>query len=206
MPVFSYIEQALGQLFYFSRGYDGKLFTKTGAFSDLPESNIEVTSPNYGQSGSNMSFEHSIPGGSRFPSLKWNCRVSSVKEYLLIVQDPDAPIPIAPVHGIYWAIPAECDQLGPEDIDRLASKTNRGPTPRLKLGRNFRGTVYDGPGPPLGHGAHRYFYQIVALDESLDPARMSEIPTYKELAEVINGKVIGWGHWIGVYEKKASAK
>ena len=72
----------------------------------------------------------------------------------------------------------------------------------FRLGKNIRGTVYSGPRPVMGHGAHRYYYQLIALKEPVDVENMSAMATKKELSEEIVGKVAGWGVWIGIFERK----
>ena len=48
------------------------------------------------------------------------------------------------------------------------------------------------------------FWQIVALSEPLDKEFVQSKPTKDQVAEAINGKVLGWGLWIGVCERKWS--
>lgn len=62
--------------------------------------------------------------------------------------------------------------------------------------------VNGGPKRPLGHGVHRYFYTLVALDEPLDTTKLSPVATKKEIGEEIKAKMVGWGLWIALYERK----
>ena len=43
----------------------------------------------------------------------------------------------------------------------------------------------------MGHGAHRYFYQLIALNAPVDIGKLSPMATKKELADEIVGKVAG---------------
>ena len=72
----------------------------------------------------------------------------------------------------------------------------------FRYGKNLRGTVYSGPKPLRGHGEHRYFYFVVALKEGLDEGKMGKVPAKEELVAQCEGKVLGWGEWIGVAERK----
>lgn len=54
----------------------------------------------------------------------------------------------------------------------------------------------------MGHGPHRYFYQLVALKEAVDVEKLGGKVTKDGLGAAIVGKVAGWGQWIGVYERK----
>lgn len=198
-----YIEYGLGTLLYRFRGFDKKLFSKNAAFRSHPDPTIIITSPDCGVSGSTLTHEYSMSGTSRFPRLEWTCDLPDVKEWMLIGEDPDAPIPISPTHFLCWRIPASSLQFGPDDIAALSNPvTGENEADTARLGRNINGSVYVGPGPPLGHGPHRYFFELVGLSERLDPAKMSAIPTRTELAGAIDGKVLAWGQWIGVYEKQ----
>ena len=130
-----------------------------------------------------------------------------VAEYLLIVEDPDAPLPSPVVHGIYYNIPGNKMSLVPADLDLanverpLVSGGNllRG---GFKYGANRMKSIWGGPRPVLEHGPHRYFFQVVALNSSLDAAKLGPVPTKAEIEKEIVGKVIGWGIWIGSFERR----
>lgn len=53
----------------------------------------------------------------------------------------------------------------------------------------------------MGHGPHRYFHQLVALNEAVDVENLGAKVTKDRLAVAV-GIVVGWGHWIGVCERK----
>ena len=67
--------------------------------------------------------------------------------------------------------------------------------------KNIQGAHYGGPKPVIGHGVHRYFYQLVALREPVDTGKMAKV-TKDGLGRAIVGNVLGWGQWIGTYERK----
>lgn len=48
------------------------------------------------------------------------------------------------------------------------------------------------------------FYQIVALSEPLpkDLLTSKPQPSREQVAEKIQGKVLGWGLWVGSYERR----
>ena len=135
--------------------------------------------------------------------MKWTLPSPEVKQYLLIVEDPDAPFKEPGTHGLYYAIPATVTGISNADfevVDAEAVQTKlKGP---LKLGKNRRGTVYTGARPLLGHGPHRYFFELIALKEEVNEKGLSAVPTKEELAKAINGKVVGWGLWVGIYENE----
>ncbi len=185
------------------KGHDEKLFTKGPAFASFPEPTFEVDSPDCGPSNSIMKLEYSQLSEDRFPVLKWSTPSQDVKEYVLVVEDADVPLPFTPTHGLYYSIPAATTRITNSDVRAVdpagKEKVLKG---GFKLGKNLRTTYYDGPRPVLGHGPHRYFYQLVALKEPVDFEKLSATATKKELAEEIVGKVAGWGVWIGIFERK----
>jgi phosphatidylethanolamine-binding protein (PEBP) family uncharacterized protein len=92
-------------------------------------------------------------------------------------------------------------------------------------GKSRTGIVYIPPRPLMNHGPHRCkwnathpnsaavkaadrlppdFFQVVALSEPLDKALLKKQASRDEIAEAIRGKVLGWGMWTGVAERKWS--
>ena len=203
MTIFNSIEYAIGRLLINQKGRDKGLFFNGPAFTSTPEPTFTVTSPNCGPSNSHMDEEYSGYGKDQFPELSWEKPSPNVAEYVLIIEDPDAPLPMPITHGLFYAIPGDKILITHVDLDVLKVK---GKEKHLKggfrLGKNILSSVYGGPKPPLGHGVHRYFYTLVALKELLDTSKMSPVATKKEIAEAIQGKIIGWGQWIGLFERK----
>ncbi|KAJ5754004.1 uncharacterized protein N7511_008157 [Penicillium nucicola] len=196
----SYIEYTLSWLFANAKGRDAKLFSKSPAFSQFPKPTLNLECQEVGSSGSNLDVEHSADGVGRFPTLNWPTASPEIKQYLLINEDPDAPLPNPIIHGIYYGIPASVTTISAEDIEPTTEDgVLKG---GFRYGKNRRGNVYIPPRPLLGHGPHRYFFTLVALTEPVDPARLSAYPTVDEMAREIDGKVAAWGEWVGVYERK----
>ncbi|KAL2020562.1 hypothetical protein VTK56DRAFT_8150 [Thermocarpiscus australiensis] len=200
-----FFEYILGRLLYRFRGYDRLCLFNSPAFLSLPKPSIRVTSPDCGESGARLSDKYAKFGGGRFPTLEWEppSKELKVKEYLLVSEDPDAPFGKPNVHSIFLFIPPTVNTIGPADLEVVKEdagvKTIRA---GYRVGKNRRNTVYIPPRPPLGHGPHRYFFQLVALSEKLDPDKISPVPTKEEVQEAVKGKVAAWGMWEGVYEHR----
>ncbi|KAJ5108395.1 hypothetical protein N7456_005070 [Penicillium angulare] len=195
-----YIEYGLSRLFINAKGRDARLFKTGTAFSKFPEPTITLECPEVGPSGSNLHKDHSADGAGIFPTLSWPAADSEVKQYLLVSEDPDAPLPSPIIHGIYYGIPATTTGVSGDDFAEGAEPmTLKG---GFKYGKNRRGNIYIPCKPLLGHGAHRYFFTLVALREPIDTTKLSEVATIEEVAKAIEGKVVGWGEWVGVYERK----
>lgn len=196
----NYIEYGLSCIFASAKGRDAKLFTKSPAFAQHPTATIALSCLEAGLSGSQMHKELSAEGAGRFPTLQWPEASAETKQYLLISEDPDAPLPNPIIHGIYYGIPSSATGVSNVDFEETEEPhTLKG---GFKYGKNRRGNVYIPPRPLLGHGPHRYFFTLIALNEAIDASKLSELPTADEMAVAIDGKVLGWGEWIGVYERK----
>lgn len=215
MGFLRYLEYFLARLLFNNKGRDAKIFTRSPLFANVPK-NIIVTSPTLGSSPAQLSTEHSQYGVSKFPELSWSIDMNTsivsadgVKEWFLIIEDPDAPLPLVPNHGMYYAIPATKTTVSSTDFELDSAKTDSAEPPAAKwlaggfrLGKNLRGTIYSGPRPPVGHGEHRYFFQVVGLKDKLDVNKMKPVATRDEILKAVEGKLVGWGEWIGKYEEK----
>lgn len=132
------------------------------------------------------------------PPLTWENLPDGTASLVLIVDDPDAPDPVAPRmvwdHWILYNLPPE-GRL-PEGIDsaQLPAGTGEGIN---SWGR----TGYGGPCPPIGR--HRYFHRLYALDTRL-PAELGT-PTKDTLLLAMEDHILGRTELVGVYEK-ASVK
>ncbi|KAK8215906.1 phosphatidylethanolamine-binding protein [Phyllosticta capitalensis] len=204
MGALDYIEYGLSYLLFRYRGHDLQLFTKSPAFKNFPDPTITINCPESGPSGATMNIDHTQLGKGAFPHLTWTKPSSlDVKDYLLVVEDADAPVNRPICHALFYSIPAHRTEIEAEDIE-LVDQEAEGK--RLKGGfgwvPNVRGKHYGGPRPLLGHGPHRYFYQLVALKEALAVDELGPKPTKEAVAEAINGKIAGWGAWVGVFERK----
>lgn len=197
------LEYSLGRLLYRRRGYDEQLFYKSAAFLKHPNPTLSLSSPDCGETGAVLTTEYSKFGSGRIPQLTWSSDevAPSVKEFLILCEDPDAPMGHPNVHGIYCFIPPTVISFGPKDLDLIeevdgVKKIASG----YRVGKNRRNVVYIAPRPPLGHGPHRYLFELVALNEKLDPNQISKVPDKAEIEKAIVGKVAGWGLWEATYE------
>jgi Raf kinase inhibitor-like YbhB/YbcL family protein len=107
-----------------------------------------------------------------------------------MMDDPDAPGGTW-THWLLWNIPVTFHSLG-EHAD---------PVPPIRSGANdFQRTGYGGPCPPKGHGAHRYFFRLFALDqETLD---LKPGANRKQFDRAVRAHLIEEAVWMGRYERK----
>ncbi|RYP79752.1 hypothetical protein DL770_006541 [Monosporascus sp. CRB-9-2] len=198
------LEVMLSWLLAKSKGHDAKSFYTRPAFAEHAEQTVAVASPECGPSGAALRpEEHTHDGAGRFPALQWKAPpalADRVREWLLVCEDPDAPLPTPIAHGIYSGIPALKTRVEAADfvIDDANQALLKG---GFHYGKTRTGAVYIPPRPLLNHGPHRYFFMVVALGEPLDPRLLRSTPTRDQIADAIVGKVLGWGMWVGVAER-----
>ncbi|KAF8862226.1 PEBP-like protein [Acephala macrosclerotiorum] len=199
-----YLERTVSYFTKNVRGHDAKLFFRGPAFKSFPEPTITVTSPDCGPSSSLLDVDHTQDGKDHIPSLTWSLPASipaeRVREYLILVEDADGPIGVPIMHGGFYHIPPTKTSLGPEDLVKAEGEKRHVVKGGFKYAKNLRGSVYGGPRPLKGHGEHRYFYEIIALSETVgvEEKGFSAWPKKDELVKGVEGKVLGWGQWIGV--------
>ena len=104
--------------------------------------------------------KYTCKGQDISPSLKWEGAPAGTKGFVIICDDPDAPVGIWD-HWLLFNIPASETELN-ENIPDLPELTNG-----IRQGKNSWGrSDYGGPCPPSG--THRYFFKLYALDTMLD--------------------------------------
>ena len=134
-------------------------------------------------------------GADVSPPLHWSGAPESTQSFALIIEDPDAPDPAAPlrtwVHWVVYDIPAEARGL-PENA------AVKGLPGGAKQGLNdWKRSGYGGPCPPIGR--HRYFHRLYALDSALP--KLSH-PTKAALLAVVKGHKLAETELVGTYQKK----
>jgi Raf kinase inhibitor-like YbhB/YbcL family protein len=145
---------------------------------------LSVASESF-QNGDRMPERFALQGENVSPALTWSGVPASTRSIAVICEDPDAPSGTF-VHWVGWGIEPEAGSLAEG-------------RPAPKEGRNdFGNTGYDGPSPPPGHGPHRYFIRVYALDAEpeLEPGASKE-----ELETAIESHVLASGELMGTYER-----
>ena len=124
------------------------------------------------------------------PSLEWMGEPPKTRSYALIVDDPDAPGGVW-THWLLYDIPPKTHTL---------AQGCRAEGVGLDGSNDFGKLGYGGPCPPRGHGPHRYFFKLYAL----------EIPTLGlpagveagELARALKGHILAQAHYMGRFERR----
>ncbi|KAI1429271.1 PEBP-like protein [Xylaria sp. FL1777] len=198
------LEVTLSWLFANAKGRDAKSFFTRPALASFKEQSVTVTSRDCGASGSKLTVDYTQDGSGKFPALEWSASpgiADQVKEWLLVSEDPDAPLPTPIIHGIYTAIPASKTSVEADDftvVDQAKALMKGG----FHYGRSRNGMPYIAPRPLMNHGPHRYFFMVIALDEKLKPELLTAATTREQIAVAIEGRVLGWGMWTCTAERR----
>ena len=141
--------------------------------------------------GSAIPALYTCQGKDISPPLAWSGAPNGTKSYVLICDDPDAPI-VTWVHWVYYNIPPYVTSL-PEAFTKNEKPASGG----IHGKSSFGDFGYGGPCPPWG--THRYFFRLYALDTMLNLASGAK---KKEVLKAMEGHVLGTAELMGTYKKK----
>jgi Raf kinase inhibitor-like YbhB/YbcL family protein len=145
---------------------------------------LELTSPAF-DDGEPIPEKHTADGEGSSPALRWSSLPEGTRTLALIVHDPDAPSGDF-VHWVAWNIDPESGGL--DEGVRAPGQGTHG----------FGGPGWAGPAPPQGHGPHRYFFHLYALDTDLD---LEDGAAREQLEDAIDGHVLAEAQLMGTYER-----
>lgn len=138
--------------------------------------------------------EYTGEGSDLSPSLSWSGVPNSAKSYALICDDPDAPHGVF-THWLAWDIPITLSSLP------AGGKQGVPLGHGIKQGKQSFGNVgYQGPMPPKGHGRHRYYFTLYALD--IISLGLPDGATREQLEKIMQAHVLAKAQWMGTYERK----
>jgi len=140
---------------------------------------------------------HTGEGVDVSPALEWTGAPEGTKSFALTCLDPDAP-PGTWVHWVLYDLPG--DQTGLEEgiskTDTLDSGAKQGVCWGVDT---FDREGYYGPLPPPGHGWHRYYFTIYALD--VDSLGLDPGAELREVEASLEGHLLGKAKVMGRYKR-----
>ena len=153
---------------------------------------MELTSTAFPAQGE-IPVRHTCEGENLAPPLQWSGVPAGTQSLVLIVDDPDAPDPAAPLRTwVHWVLvdlpPTACGL--PEGGRPLPAGAREGLN-------DWRRPGYGGPCPPVGR--HRYFFKLYALDRALPGLPR---PTKAAVEQAMRSHVLAQAELVGTYIKR----
>lgn len=180
-------------LFVAGSGVEGK-----GGSSDPQEEKvamaIKVKSSAF-EEGQPIPVRHTGDGADVSPPLTWEGVPAGARSLALIMDDPDAPRPEPWVHWVLWGLPGDRTGL-PEGVAR--AERVEALAGALQGKNSWGGAGYQGPAPPKGHGVHRYFFRLYALDAA---PKLPPGATKEQVLGAIRGHTLAEGVLMGTYKR-----
>jgi hypothetical protein len=137
-----------------------------------------------------------VPGGEDVsPRLRWSGAPEGTKSYAVTCYDPDAPTGSGFWHWAVANIPAEVTEL-PTGAGAPGAEL---PAGALALANDAGTKGYVGAGPPPGHGEHRYYFTVHAVD--VDRLELPDGATPAFLGFNLFSHTLGRATLVGVYER-----
>ncbi|EFA78602.1 hypothetical protein PPL_08057 [Heterostelium album PN500] len=186
------MESFLGWLFYNYRGRDSGLIINIPEVARIPAT-ISLTSIDF-KDNEHMPLTSSpaAPEGKNMsPQIQWENIPEEAKELVLILEDPDAPLPKPICHFVIKGIDpktTKCINAG----EMVASNPSITFAPAA-----FGRLGYHGPRPIKAHGSHRYIFQMYALSDQLPQPKNKD-----ELVKQMIPLIISRGVLTGTFERK----
>jgi hypothetical protein len=141
-----------------------------------------ITSPAFVQ-GATVPAQFTCDGNDSPPPIELSDPPSETRSFAVIMDDPDAPRGTF-THWLAYDLPASKTEL-PGDA---------GKTLRNSFGREG----YGGPCPPPGHGPHRYFFTVYAVDV---PSLPVSGETRQDLEKALETHTLARAQLMGQYER-----
>jgi Raf kinase inhibitor-like YbhB/YbcL family protein len=133
--------------------------------------------------GERVPVELTCDGADRAPEIAVSDPPKGTRSFALIMDDPDAPRGTF-THWLAYDIP----------VDDGVLRAAKGKTLKNDFGR----TGYGGPCPPRGHGAHRYFFTVYAVDV---PRLEVSGATRDDLQDALSTHTLATARFMGRYDR-----
>ncbi len=153
--------------------------------------NFVIKSPDF-KEGETIPKRFTCEGTDISPQLAWEGVPEGTKSLVLTVEDPDAPMGTF-IHWVVYDLPANVNGLA------RGAGSEESPAGAKQGMTGFGHARYGGPCPPKGHGRHRYYFTLRALDVA-----ELDVPAGARKSVVDNAlkpHMLGETHMMGVYER-----
>ena len=151
---------------------------------------LSLSSPAF-EEGDRIPTKYTCEGQDVSPPLAWIEPPAESQSFVLIVDDPDAPVGVF-THWVLFNLPPDTRELS-EAIpaqDQLTSGALQGKNDFGRIG-------YGGPCSPPGR-AHRYRFTLYVLDQPLD---LKAGASKKQVLDAMEGHILAQGQLTGTYQR-----
>ncbi len=149
---------------------------------------FQLTSPAFKEGGT-IPTKHTCEGPDVSPRLQWTGTPTGTRSFVLIADDPDAPVGTW-VHWVLYNLPADLQELA-EGIPPKDTTPGGG----VQGINDFRKVGYGGPCPPPGK-PHRYYFKLYALDTALS---LKPRATKAQVLEACQGHTLAEAQLVGQF-------
>jgi Raf kinase inhibitor-like YbhB/YbcL family protein len=187
------IPRKVGEALKGARPGLGALTFNDDALEDV-DVEILLTSPAFAAGGP-IPIKYTADGEGISPPLEWSGVPEGIATLMILIEDADSPTPEPFVHAIIYNLPGNGAGL---DEGALPSEGHQ--ARGVSMGRSsVLKTQYLPPTPPVGHGIHRYAFQIFAL--ATRPA-FAAPPGRSEARDALKEFAVAKGVLLGTYERR----
>jgi Raf kinase inhibitor-like YbhB/YbcL family protein len=145
---------------------------------------MELTSSALGD-GQAIPSRYTCEGDDLSPPLAWTDLPEDTRSLALLVDDPDAPRGTF-THWLAWGLDPASDGLGEGEAAPFEGRND------------FGASAYRGPCPPPGHGRHRYFFRLHALNGELE---LEAGAGRTEFERALANRTLAVAELMGTYER-----
>lgn len=135
--------------------------------------------------GETIPTQYTCDGNDGAPPLEVSGAPDGTRSFAIVLEDPDAPRGTF-THWLAYDIPAAEGALD----------ARRGRSLKNQFGRSG----YGGPCPPPGHGAHRYYFKLYAVDV---PSLALRGHSRRDLEEALSAHTLAVAQLMGRYERRS---
>lgn len=150
-----------------------------------------LSSPSF-ENGGRIPARFTCEGDDISPHLRWSGAPEGTESFALLCDDPDAPAGTWH-HWAVYDIPPDMTEL-PENCPKTARVDGA-----LQAINDFGRPGYGGPCPPPGHGTHRYYFRLLALDVAT--LELADAPECAAVADVAGPHVLAETELVGTYAR-----
>jgi Raf kinase inhibitor-like YbhB/YbcL family protein len=137
------------------------------------------------QDGGAIPRPYTCEGDDLSPPLAWTTPPEGAASLALVVDDPDAPGGTF-THWLAWGLRPEAGRLAEGEAAPVEGENDFG----------TRG--YRGPCPPRGHGPHRYFFRLYAIESEIT---LGPGTRRADLEAAIGTSALAVAELVGTYER-----